>query len=161
SALASVQERAAELAAAVRSVDAKRVNLVAHSLGGLDARYAISKLGLHDRVASLVTLGTPHRGTPVADFGIAVADPLGLKRILGAIGFDTRVFYELTTAHMKRFNREVPDARAVWYGSLIARAQSGLHPLLLPIHLALKQNAGENDGLVLSSSQRCGGGFAH
>ena len=40
------------LAAAVRALPAGRVNIIAHSMGGLDARYAISKLGLGNRVAS-------------------------------------------------------------------------------------------------------------
>src|SRR5262249_7815717 len=45
------------------------VHLVAHSMGGLDARYMISRLGMHSRVLTLTTLGTPHRGTVFADWG--------------------------------------------------------------------------------------------
>lgn len=45
-----------------------RLNIIAHSMGGLDARYyAISWLGLAERVASLTTIGIPHLGTPLAD----------------------------------------------------------------------------------------------
>jgi pimeloyl-ACP methyl ester carboxylesterase len=40
-----------------------RVDIVAHSLGGLIARYYVQCLGGHDRVRTLVTLGTPHSGT--------------------------------------------------------------------------------------------------
>jgi triacylglycerol esterase/lipase EstA (alpha/beta hydrolase family) len=47
----------------LRETGAKKVNLVAHSLGGKDARYLVSALGYGDRVASISTIGTPHRGS--------------------------------------------------------------------------------------------------
>lgn len=43
--------------------DDGRVDIVAHSAGGLAARYYVRYLGGSDRVHSLVTLGTPHFGT--------------------------------------------------------------------------------------------------
>ncbi|WKX70891.1 triacylglycerol lipase [Streptomyces sp. XD-27] len=43
-----------------------QVDLVGHSLGGLIARYYVQRLGGHSRVATLVTLGTPHGGTRAA-----------------------------------------------------------------------------------------------
>ncbi|MCG8373564.1 MAG: alpha/beta hydrolase [Balneolales bacterium] len=45
----------------------EKVNVVAHSMGGLDMRHALTNLGIHNRVASLTTLATPHRGTFLAD----------------------------------------------------------------------------------------------
>jgi len=63
----SLEERAAALAAYVERVSAAtgeaQVDLVAHSLGGLVARLAIAEHGLGPRLRTLVTLGTPHRGT--------------------------------------------------------------------------------------------------
>jgi len=47
--------------------DASKVHIIAHSMGGLDARYLIGKLGYGDRVASLTTISTPHRGSKIAD----------------------------------------------------------------------------------------------
>lgn len=46
-----------------------KVNLVAHSQGGLDARVITSPqgLGYGDRIASVTTVATPHRGSKVAD----------------------------------------------------------------------------------------------
>ncbi len=41
----------------------RRVDIVAHSLGGLIARYYVQRLGGDLRVRTLVTLGTPHAGT--------------------------------------------------------------------------------------------------
>jgi len=49
-----------------------RVHLVGHSMGGLIAREYIQHLGGAAHVRSLVTLGTPHRGTPMAALGVAV-----------------------------------------------------------------------------------------
>src|SRR6187399_128561 len=46
----------------------QRVVIVAHSMGGLDARYMIAKLGMHEKVEALVTISTPHRGSPYADW---------------------------------------------------------------------------------------------
>src|SRR5262245_2215715 len=45
------------------------IHIIAHSMGGLDARYALNRnlAGLAARVASLSTIGTPHGGSPIAD----------------------------------------------------------------------------------------------
>ncbi|MGH9884877.1 MAG: esterase/lipase family protein, partial [bacterium] len=82
---ASVPERARELVAAIEALPHDRIDLIAHSLGGLDARFALSHLGLARRVRSLVTVGTPHRGTPLAD--LALKGPLDwARRIVRALG---------------------------------------------------------------------------
>ncbi|HET9449865.1 MAG TPA: hypothetical protein VFO83_03245 [Aggregicoccus sp.] len=158
--LGSVAARAEALAQAVRSLDAKRVNIIAHSMGGLDARYAVSRLGLAGRVGALTTLGTPHRGTPLADVGTSVlGDALGIRRVCQALALGTEGFYALTTARMAAFNAEVPDARGVDYSCLIGAFEArerALHPLLLPSYLYLARCAGPNDGLVPAHSQRWG-----
>jgi hypothetical protein len=41
----------------------ERIHVVGHSLGGLIARYYVTRLGGDARVHTLVTLGTPHGGT--------------------------------------------------------------------------------------------------
>jgi triacylglycerol lipase len=156
--LASIQVRAQRLAEMVRALDAPRVNLVAHSMGGLDARYAISRLGLADRVASLVTIGTPHRGTPVADLGAEMVRRLRLGPALGAL-LDVDALHDLTTSRMLAFNREVRDAPEVRYLSVVARAPRGaVHPLLKLAHrwMLRREEGGENDGLVPARSQRWG-----
>lgn len=43
-----------------------QVHVVGHSLGGLIARYHVQRQGGDRRIASLVTLGTPHRGSVLA-----------------------------------------------------------------------------------------------
>src|SRR4051794_11106198 len=78
----SVPGRAKERCAAIAALPHARVDVIAHSLGGLDARYALSKLGLDKRVRSLVTIGTPHRGSPIADLGAIDR----ARRIVKALG---------------------------------------------------------------------------
>jgi len=64
---ADVRVAAAWLAEEVESLVAEtgyeRVHVIGHSLGGLIARYYVTRLGGHERVHTLVTLGTPHGGT--------------------------------------------------------------------------------------------------
>jgi triacylglycerol lipase len=153
---ASIAARAAALAEQVRALPDRRVNLIAHSMGGLDARYAIAKLGLADRVRSLTTLGTPHRGTPLADLG---TDVLANKLRLSVLRklFEIQAFWDLTTPAMEAFNREVPDAPGVAYGCVLARCRPPfMNPLLMPSHSYLKSKGEESDGVVPISSQRWG-----
>ena len=44
-----------------------KVNIIAHSKGGLDSKYLIKELKMEDHVASLTTLCTPHKGSKIAD----------------------------------------------------------------------------------------------
>jgi triacylglycerol lipase len=48
------------------STGSDRVHIVGHSLGGLISRYYVQRLGGDARVGTLVTLGTPHRGSAIA-----------------------------------------------------------------------------------------------
>ncbi|HSN90772.1 MAG TPA: alpha/beta fold hydrolase [Anaeromyxobacteraceae bacterium] len=155
---ASVATRADELAAFIRDLPGPRVNVVAHSMGGLDARYALARLGLADRVASLTTVGTPHLGTPVADLGEELADRARLRGALERMGLRMDALRDLTTERMAWFNREVPDVRGVAYGSVVAvvRRKRDVNPLLLPTYLWLAERGGENDGMVPAASQRWG-----
>src|SRR5436853_124587 len=115
----SISARAARLADLIRAIPEPRVNIVAHSMGGLDARYAISRLGLADRVASLTTIATPHLGTPLADMGRAI-----LERLIRMAGrfVDLGAFIDLTTPQMEKFNREIGNAPGVSYGSVVAKS---------------------------------------
>lgn len=62
-----VAEAAGELA---RATGADKIDVVAHSRGGVIARYWIQSLGGHENVERFVSLGTGHRGTKVAAFGM-------------------------------------------------------------------------------------------
>ena len=68
----SVDEMAKALARFVRKVrkvtGQSQVDIVAHSLGGVVARVAVTRNRLGTAVRTLVTLGSPHRGTWSARF---------------------------------------------------------------------------------------------
>jgi len=157
-AVGSIETRAQELAACVQGLGEKRVIVLAHSMGGLDARRAIARLGLDASVAALVTVGTPHRGTPLADLTADVAARLGIARMLALAGVGLEALHDLTTARMTRFNEETPDASSVAYASVVgaARRKRSVNPLLLPTHLWLAERDGPNDGVVPAASQRWG-----
>jgi triacylglycerol lipase len=85
----SVQKRSSDLKRAVEAVlrdtGAEKIHIIAHSMGGLDARHMLfdnRNDGFHRKVASVSTISTPHRGSPVADF---VLDPLGFLANRGSL----------------------------------------------------------------------------
>src|SRR6516162_8287505 len=93
------------------------VHLLAHSMGGLDARYMISRLGMADRVLTLTTLGTPHRGSSFADWGVSRLERF-VKPLLDLFSVPHQAFYDLTTQKCREFNEQVPDAANVRYFSV-------------------------------------------
>lgn len=68
-----VRSTARELAVAIEKLVAEsgyeKVHVIGHSLGGLITRYYVQRMGGHERVHTLVTLGTPHQGTVLARAG--------------------------------------------------------------------------------------------
>ena len=118
----SIVERAHDLKAYLNdlqhpAVFGQRVHLIAHSMGGLDARYMITKLDMAPRIVSLTTIGTPHHGSPIADLVSAGTQPL-LRRFVEHLGVDVRGLADLTTAACQRFNTEVLDMPTVHYFSI-------------------------------------------
>ncbi len=156
-AAAPIAVRAQSLREFVDSTGARRVNLVAHSMGGLDARYAISRLGLDQKVASLTTVAAPHHGSPLASLSDQRVVRL-VQTLLKKLGMDTSGLADLTSAELERFNAEVADVDGVDYASVVAAPSSGKHvnPLLKPTHLYMNKLVGMNDGIVPSASQRWG-----
>lgn len=151
---------------------ADRLNLVAHSMGGLDARYVITELGLHPHVAALVTVSTPHRGSAICDFIqarperfqawlVGVFNRLG-RAAMDEIAADARAAVaELTPAYVcETFNTAVPDRPSVRYWSYAGRAGKGtdvpINPFLLAQNRILYRREGVNDGLVSVESARWG-----
>jgi triacylglycerol lipase len=66
-------DHAAEIAAAIdelrKDTDAARVDVVAHSMGGLALRYYLHFHAGNSKVRRVVFTGTPHRGTWIAYLG--------------------------------------------------------------------------------------------
>jgi triacylglycerol lipase len=129
--------------------DDGRVVIVAHSMGGLDARYMITHLGMESRVAALVTLSTPHRGSPYADWCFRQLGRFGAFRVLRAVGLDVGAANDLTTESCARFNERTPDAPGVRYFSVsAARPFWQITPLLFQPYRIIQSAEGDNDGLV-------------
>lgn len=158
--IGSVQERGGQLAGAIaRDLDGvSGLHILAHSMGGLDARYAIANVpGLAGRIATLVTIGTPHRGSPVADAVVARTGPLfphipvfllqQLERSAGGLN-------DLTTEVGIRFDESTPDDGGVRYIEVAGDASLGGHELFLfQLAAIIGQLTGEaNDGVVARSS---------
>ena len=57
-----------EISRILEETGAEKVNIIAHSKGGLDAKYMIQQMDMAKQVASLTTLCTPHKGSPIASF---------------------------------------------------------------------------------------------
>ncbi len=108
-----------------RETPGEPVHLLAHSMGGLDSRYLVSRLGMAGRVLTLTTLGTPHRGTSFADWGVHTLERL-VRPMLLWLCLPAQAFYDLTTARCRRFNEEVPNAPGVRYFSVAGRHEGNL-----------------------------------
>jgi len=160
----SIAHRAAQLKEIVvsRLLDLGRPNakviLMAHSMGGLDARYAVTHLGLDQHVAAIVTITTPHRGSPFADW---VVENLGRRlrgiQLVKYLGWDLRAGIDLTTEQCARFNETTPDVPGVKYHSVsAARPWMMIPPFALHSHRVVLKAEGENDGLVSVKSSTWG-----
>lgn len=160
-----VEKRASELGCEVDSVLAltgrRKVHIIAHSMGGLDARWMIAKLGYAAKVCSLTTIGTPHHGSPVADWCVANRNtPRRIIDWLQRRGLDARGLYDLTTMVSATRNEELAPLEAE--NGVIYRTWGGqakywpMFAWLKPKYLLLKHVYDEplNDGLVPLRSAR-------
>lgn len=170
---ASVERSARELKErileVIRETGAEKINIIAHSKGGLDSRYAISCLGMDKYVATLTTVNTPHRGSEIVDFLLrklpqSIVELVAKKynSIYSKLGDKSPDFLagvtDLTVERAKRFSDEMPDSQNVSYRSymtLMSSCFSAGFPLNIG-YLLLKKLSGANDGLVSEESARHG-----
>jgi triacylglycerol lipase len=125
-------------------------------MGGLDARYLISRLAMASRVLTLTTLGTPHRGTAFADWGVGRFERV-LAPICQRLAVPLQAFYDLTTAACQAFNEQVPDAPSVRYFSVAGCHEGGwLSPEWQLSHPIVTRAEGANDGVVSIASAKYG-----
>lgn len=173
---ASVAECGEELAARIGQIRQEtgcdKVNIIAHSKGGLDSRYAISKCGAAPYVASLTTINTPHRGCIFADYLLdkipdAVCNKVASKynaalTLLGDSQPDfMKAVRDLTASACAGLNETLPDSPQVYYQSIGSRmngAFSGRFPLNMSYPM-VKHFDGANDGLVSVDSMEWGSRF--
>ena len=67
-----------------------KINIIAHSKGGLDSKYMIKNLGMEEKVATLTTLCTPHKGSKIADNILKLP-----KWIIKFLAFFINLFYKI------------------------------------------------------------------
>ena len=158
----SIQDRAKQLLHEIQAKAAgKKVNIVAHSMGGLDSRYLISRLkpaGLE--IASLTTIATPHRGSSAADIVLREIGPdylPGMYRLLARLKIDSGAFSQLTRKYLEEeFNPATPDDPSVRYFSYGASFTPPLGSFFRLSHDLVEVIEGPNDGLVSVSSSKWG-----
>ncbi len=169
----SARELAARIQAIVEENGCEKVNIIAHSKGGLDIRWALAFEDVAPMVASVTTINTPHHGCQFADFLLgtapvsfrnqvattynAAAHALGDKNpdFLAAVG-------DLTAARCGEMNRALEGEEDRLAGILcqsvhsrLDRASGGQFPLNCS-YLIAKWFDGPNDGLVSEASARWG-----
>ncbi|MEG2455211.1 MAG: triacylglycerol lipase [Oscillospiraceae bacterium] len=145
---------------------AEKVNMIAHSKGGLDSRYAISCLGLAPYVASLTTISVPHYGCTFAQTLLNKTPEKLLEKIAErynrayqTLGDREPDFLagvrDLTADHCAALNRAAPNMAGVFYQSVMSRMKSASGagaPLNFTYWLVKKHDKEPNDGLVSVSS---------
>ena len=149
----------------VRETGCEKVNIIAHSKGGLDCRYALAHLGAAPYVASLTTVNTPHRGCEFADYLLTKISPKVQKKVADTYNAALKKFGDtspdflaavgdLTASACTVFDRETPMPDTVFcqsVGSVLIKAGHGKFPLNFSYHL-VKHFDGINDGLVSEKS---------
>ena len=143
---------------------AQRANIIAHSKGGLDSKYMISHLGMSDRIASLTTMCTPHRGSSVATWIWKL--PMWMKK---SLAFFINGFYRimgdkhpdsLKVCEQLKSAEGAPDEDlslgSVYCQSFSTRLMSGKDCILMavPMMICHQSNETENDGVVSAESAK-------
>ena len=162
---ASVEDSAIELNRRIKNIvsetGCEKLNIIAHSKGGLDCRYAIAKLDAEPYVASLTTINTPHRGCIFADYLLSKIPAAVKNRVAATYNAALRrlgdqnpdfiaAITDLTATACEKYDAELtvlPPIYCQSVGSRLNKATSGKFPLNFSYNL-VKHFDGGNDGLV-------------
>lgn len=165
----SGKELADRIKKIVEETGCEKVNVIAHSKGGLDARYAISNYGCDKYVASLTTINTPNKGCYFADYlfehtpdsvkeGLAKTYNAAMKKLGDKKPDFLEAVYDLTSTRVKELNSEMKHKEDVYYqsfGSRLRKATDGRFPMNFT-NKFVKYFDGYNDGLVGENSFQYG-----
>lgn len=149
----------------VAETGCEKINIIAHSKGGLDCRSALTNPEIAKYVATLTTVNTPHRGCEFADYLLSKIPKAEQDMVAGAYNAALKKLGDpdpdfmsavtnLTASFCETFNEQVADAQGVYYqsvGSKLNKASGGRFPLNFTYHLA-NYFDGPNDGLVGETS---------
>jgi triacylglycerol lipase len=136
------------------------IHIIAHSMGGLDARCLLAQNvnGLTPRIASLSTIATPHRGSPIADLVKAgLADGLLKEAIDSLLGEKRDALDDLTTEAAKTFNADNADVPGKKYFSYAGNNHTSIFLRLTHDYIANNANTPDekiNDGVVSLASAK-------
>ena len=162
---ASVDDCAKELEARILKLvqenGYEKMNVIAHSKGGLDMRTAIAKTSIAPYIATLTTINTPHRGCEFADYLLNKIPQAQQQMIANTYNMaaeklgDTNPDFmaavtDLTSSACTKRNEIVKDDPNIYYqsvGSVLAKPSAGQFPLNMTYHL-VNLFDGRNDGLV-------------
>lgn len=159
----SIDERAAVFYKKLRKViiknkiERKSIAIFAHSLGGLDARMALTLNGawLADYVKCLVTIGTPHLGSPVAELLANknfITTPL-YRKALFVFGSSVGALKNLTPTFCQHFDATTKNVDGVSYYSIAGLITADAKANYSAFFTALGQQINEpNDGVVTLDS---------
>lgn len=153
----------------------EKFNIIAHSMAGLDIRYALSKMDIADQVASLTTVSTPHRGTSLAELSLKTPEAIKEKMADLLDWMGNRVYpgtksdsvgsaEQLTRDYVREvFNPNVPDVEGIPYYSFSSAVGKGTsHPIKVISRYQnnyIYQQEGINDGMVSVESSKWGHHF--
>lgn len=150
----------------IENVD--KVNIIAHSKGGLDSKYMIQNLGMEEHVQSLTTLCTPHKGSPIASNILRLPNWL-LKFIAFWINFWYRIFGDkkpdsLTVCKELALSKEIEDetfmvSNKIYCQSYSTKMDKAKDDFVMGIPLIFFHHFSkdvESDGLVGKDSTKFG-----
>jgi triacylglycerol lipase len=150
---------------ALLETGAEKVNIIAHSRGGLESRYMIRELDMSARVASLTTISTPHHGSKVID--IVYGLPKFLYRIVSffvnfifkVLGDRNPDFYngsrQLSSFSCEAMNERCTPDPKVYYQSYACKMRNPFSDMILFLpNLIVSFAGGDNDGIVTVESSR-------
>jgi len=144
------------------------VHLVAHSMGGLDSRYLVAKnvSGVGSRVKTVVSIGTPHFGSPVASLlqrANLLDRFLDFFHIRGGLLAELRAkvnaVRDLSEEGAAQLDRQCPDDPSVCYLEIAGTGRQGASSptsaFFALTYRFLSERIGPNDGIVpLTSAER-------
>jgi triacylglycerol lipase len=140
-----------------------KINIIAHSKGGLDVRVLASMEDCAASIASITTIASPHAGSQIMDklmripaplFKVAAVPVNGFSRLLGDRNPDFHtVCSQLTTTSMRRFNNEHPVSDHIFCQSYAGVMSGPLTDFAMALpYLIVSHFEGPNDGLVATAS---------